>query len=189
MNHLQSHHSVRDELGSESESYNQLSDSLCKASTSWLGKRIWSINFNGVLGTFYIIYGILVACSFFIGYLLWTYFFLEEYSACSTPPYSFLSPERWLNSFYSFSQLAVLGISSSGFQWNTLLPSHQHCAAPLQLLNNMLAGDGRGFFTSSRYWHKTIFASWNTLKLWTWLAVVQLCMREGNLAYIMEWWK
>lgn len=78
MNHLQSHHSVRDELGSESESYNQLSESLCKASTSWLGKRIWSINFNGVLGTFYIIYGILVARSFFIGYLLWTYFFWKN---------------------------------------------------------------------------------------------------------------
>lgn len=32
MSHLQSHHSARDELRSESESYNQLSESLCYAS-------------------------------------------------------------------------------------------------------------------------------------------------------------
>lgn len=189
MNHLQSHHSARDEPGSESESYNHLSESCCYTGTSWPGKRIWSINFNGALGKFYIIYGTLVALIFFICYLLWTYFFLEEYTTCSTPPYSFLSPECWLASFCSFTQLAVSGISLSGFQGNTLLPSHQHCADLLRLLSNVLAGDGRDFFTSSRYWRKTIFSSWNTLKLWTWVAVVQLCMRQGNLAHVMWWWK
>lgn len=70
MNHLQFHHSAADELGSESESCNQLSESLCYASTSWPGKRIWSINFNGALSKFYVVYGILVELIFFICYLL-----------------------------------------------------------------------------------------------------------------------
>lgn len=70
MNYLQPQHSARDKLGSESESYNQLSESLCCASLSWPGKRIRSINFSGTLGKFCIIPGILVALHFFICYLL-----------------------------------------------------------------------------------------------------------------------
>lgn len=70
MNHLQSHHGAGEELGSESESCNQLSERLCYASTSWPGKRIWPINFNGALGKFYIVYGILIELIFCICYLL-----------------------------------------------------------------------------------------------------------------------
>lgn len=106
--------------------------------------------------------------------------FLKEYTACSTPPFSFLSPECWLNSFYSFSQLAILGISLSSFQGNTLLPSHEHCAELLWLLNLMVAGDREDFFASSRDWYKTICSSQNSLNLWTWIDL------DSNYAVVYE---
>lgn len=105
MNYLQPQHSARDKLGSESESYNQLSESLCCASFSWPGKRIWSINFSGTLGEFCIIPGILVALHFFICYLLWTYF-LFVITYCLFNPSLFLPFPRTLTQFILLFQPA-----------------------------------------------------------------------------------
>lgn len=142
---------------------------------------MWILYYLWHTSSTYLFHGICFEHTFF-------FFFLENILLVPPPPFSFLFPECWLNSFYSCSQLAIWGISLSSFQGNTLLPSHEHCAELLWLLNLMLAGDGGDFFASSRGWHKTICSSWSSLNLWSWIAIVQLCMRRkfGSHSAVME---